>query len=163
VCTLLEKGVCTVELSGTELETLRTCARELRARSEESGGKDEDDGEGEGDDNDDTEGDVDDNCEDAAENDGEDDGFTRLQEAVDAGFAPVDLPYRGDAPPPVESDLLSKLSAGADSKDSTSCVYTLPAGADGLLIFSITHEDSIQPNLLARFANFHDKEQIGPK
>jgi hypothetical protein len=32
VCTLLEKGVCTVELGGTELETLRTCARELRAR-----------------------------------------------------------------------------------------------------------------------------------
>jgi hypothetical protein len=32
VCTLLEKGVCTVELGETELETLRTCARELRAR-----------------------------------------------------------------------------------------------------------------------------------
>jgi hypothetical protein len=32
VCTLLEKGVCTVELGGTELETLRTCARGLRAR-----------------------------------------------------------------------------------------------------------------------------------
>ena len=31
----------------------------------------------------------------------------------------------------MESDLLSKLSAGADSKDSTSCLYTLPAGAGG--------------------------------
>jgi hypothetical protein len=111
--------------------TIAAVESESESKSEESGGEDEDDGEGEGDDNDDAEDDVYDNCEDGAENDGEDDGFMRLQEAEGAGLAPVDLPHRGDALPPVESDLLSKLSAGAGSKDSASCVYTLPAGAGG--------------------------------